>query len=99
MGGKKQFLKLAGAPILVHTLRKVAACDEIAEIFVAAPKEDLPAIEEILSTERLGRTVTVVPGGDHRQDSVRNCLEALFPDTDLVLVHDAVRPLVSAAQI
>ena len=99
MGSKKQFLKLAGIPIFVHTLRKIAACDEVAEIFMAAPREDIPAIEETLRAETLGRMVNIVPGGDHRQDSVRNCLDVIFPDTELVLVHDAVRPFVSITQI
>ena len=99
MGSKKQFLKLAGVPIFVHTLRKIAACDEISEIFMAAPREDVRAIEETLRAEKLDKVVNVVTGGDHRQDSVRNCLDVIFPDTELVLVHDAVRPFVSIAQI
>lgn len=96
---KKQLLRLDGVPILVHTLRKFTACPEITEIWIAAPPEDLAAIREIVSRENLGRNVHVVAGGARRQDSVENCLRALSPATDLVAVHDAVRPFVSPEQI
>ncbi len=99
MGGKKQFLRLAGVPIFVHTLRKFAACDDISEIYVASPREDVGVIEEILRSDQLSKQTIVVPGGAHRQDSVENCLQAVAGDTDLVAVHDAVRPFVSPAQI
>ncbi len=96
---KKQFLQLDGVPILIHTLRKFAACPEVTAIFVAAPRQDHAAIQKMLATENLGKAVTVVDGGNRRQDSVENCLRAVPPDTDLVAVHDAVRPFVSPALI
>ncbi|MBI2820567.1 MAG: 2-C-methyl-D-erythritol 4-phosphate cytidylyltransferase [Acidobacteria bacterium] len=99
MGGKKQFLKLDGIPIFVHTLRKFAACVDVGEIFLAAPQEDISSIEETLWTERLSKQVTVVAGGSRRQDSVENCFRILSHDTELVAVHDAVRPFVSPALI
>lgn len=92
---KKQLLQLEGVPILVHTLRKFVACPEITEIWIAAPAENLAEIQELVRKENLGKTVHVVAGGARRQDSVENCLRALAPDTDLVAVHDAVRPFVS----
>lgn len=92
---KKQLFKLDGIPILVHTLRKIAVCSAITEIWVAAPPEDLAEVEQVLGQENLGKPVEVVAGGARRQDSVENCLRRLPPDTDLVVVHDAVRPLVS----
>lgn len=99
MGGKKQFLKLGGVPIFIRTLRKIAACAEITEIFLAAPPEDIPAMEAALAAESLPKPVTVVPGGSRRQDSVENCLRILPSDTDLVVVHDAVRPFITPALI
>jgi 2-C-methyl-D-erythritol 4-phosphate cytidylyltransferase len=95
MGSKKQFLKLDGIPIFVLTLRKFAACREVGSIYLAAPVEDVPSMEETLRGERLNKAVTVVAGGSRRQDSVENCLRLLAADTDLVAVHDAVRPFVS----
>ena len=96
---KKPLLKLDDTPILVHTLRKFAACQDISEIFIAAPLEDLAEMQTMLKREDLGKSVTVVPGGRHRQESVENCLRVVPPDTDLVAVHDAVRPFVSPALI
>jgi 2-C-methyl-D-erythritol 4-phosphate cytidylyltransferase len=99
MGSKKQFLKLGGMPIFVHTLRKIAGCREITELLMAAPKEDLGAIEQAIRGERFAKPVAVVAGGDRRQDSVENCLQRLPADTELVVVHDAVRPFVSPEMI
>jgi 2-C-methyl-D-erythritol 4-phosphate cytidylyltransferase len=83
----------------VHTLRKFAACPEVTEIWIAAPSEDLAEIREIVSREHFGKDVRVVAGGARRQDSVENCLRALSPGTDLVAVHDAVRPFVTPEEI
>ena len=96
---KKQFLKLDGQPILIHTLRKFAACPEVTDLFVATPKEDLAETRDLIASENLGRNVTVVEGGSRRQDSVENCLREVSSGTDLVAVHDAVRPFVSPALI
>ncbi|MBI4465264.1 MAG: 2-C-methyl-D-erythritol 4-phosphate cytidylyltransferase [Acidobacteria bacterium] len=96
---KKQFLKLEGTPILLHTLRKFVACEDITEIFIAARPEDLSEIQGILSVANMAKKITVVSGGNRRQDSVENCLRVLPPDTELVAVHDAVRPFVSPALI
>jgi 2-C-methyl-D-erythritol 4-phosphate cytidylyltransferase len=96
---KKQFLRLDGTPIFVHTLRKFVACPDVTEIFIAAPQEDMGEIKTALSGEDAGKRVTIVAGGNRRQDSVENCLRAVPPDTKLVAVHDAVRPLVSPALI
>jgi 2-C-methyl-D-erythritol 4-phosphate cytidylyltransferase len=99
MGSKKQFLKLGGVPIFIHTLRKLASCPHITEIFLAAPPDDIPAMEETIRAEPVGKLAAVLAGGDRRQDSVENCLRALPPDTALVAVHDAVRPFVTPEMI
>ena len=95
MGRKKQFLKLDGIPIFVHTLRKFEACQDVSEIFLAAPAEDLEVIEQTIRDTGFCKPMTVIAGGTRRQDSVENCLRRLSVDTDLVAVHDAVRPFVS----
>ncbi len=92
---KKQFMKLDGTPILVHTLRKFAACEGVTEIFLATPPEDTAEMKDTLAQQHLGKRVTVVAGGSRRQDSVENCLNTVPADTELVAVHDAVRPFVS----
>lgn len=95
----KQFTDLAGTPILIHTLRKFAAADAISEIWIALRENELEGFRERLNHEEkdlLKKKVELVIGGEHRQQSVENALNAITaaPD-DVVLVHDAVRPLVT----
>ena len=91
----KQFAELHGAPILLHTLRVFAASARISEIYVAVRKAETDSFRPRLEQEGLGKKVSFVEGGEHRQQSVANALKAVSaaPD-DIVLVHDAVRPLV-----
>lgn len=96
---RKQFMLLDGSPILLHTVRKFAACDRISEIVVVLRREDLEWVEALLGREPWGKTVRVVEGGDSRQQSVENALATLDESTDLVAVHDAVRPFVDLETI
>jgi 2-C-methyl-D-erythritol 4-phosphate cytidylyltransferase len=96
---RKQFMLLDGSPILVHTVRKFASCDRVNEIVVALRPEDLEWVGELLSREVHNVPVRVVEGGNSRQQSVENAFAALDPDTDLVAVHDAVRPFVELETI
>jgi 2-C-methyl-D-erythritol 4-phosphate cytidylyltransferase len=91
---RKQFMLLEGSPILIHTVRKFAASARVSEIVVALRPEDLDWAGEMLAKERSGKTVRTVAGGNSRQESVYNALLSLEADTDLVAVHDAVRPFV-----
>lgn len=96
----KQFTELAGTPILIHTLRKFAAVAAISEVWIALRKTEMNEFQARLEREAkdvLLKTVQLVEGGEHRQHSVGNALAALraAPD-DIVLVHDAVRPFVTA---
>lgn len=96
----KQFLSVGGVPVLVRSLRaflEVARVDAVCVAVRAAERDRVAAqIEEY----GLGQRVHVVEGGDSRQDSVGNALEALeSSEDDIVLVHDAVRPLIDAATI
>ena len=109
-GAPKQFLSLGGVPLLVHSLRAFLAVPRITGIYIAVREPEQARLRELLA--ELSRTelnlegrVHVVSGGDMRQDSVANALAALPSDTvegevpDIVLVHDAVRPLVDPATI
>jgi 2-C-methyl-D-erythritol 4-phosphate cytidylyltransferase len=95
---RKQFMLLDGSPILLHTARKFAASPQVSEIVVAVRPEDIQWVGELLGREIPGR-VRVVEGGNSRQQSVENALAALAPDTDLVAVHDAVRPFIDLETI
>ena len=91
---RKQFMLLEGAPILVHTIRKFVAYPAVTEILVASRREDIEWVRELLHREGSAKPVRLVEGGDSRQQSVENALAALGPDTELVAVHDAVRPFI-----
>jgi 2-C-methyl-D-erythritol 4-phosphate cytidylyltransferase len=93
----KQFSELGGTPILIHTLRKFAASERVAEIVVALRKDEMAGFQETLQHDReLAQKVRLVEGGEHRQQSVANALAAISAAADdVVLVHDAVRPFVT----
>src|SRR5690348_17958959 len=77
---RKQFMLLEGSPILLHTVRKFAACERISEIIVALRREDLEWVSELLQREISNKPVRVVEGGNSRQESVANALAALGDD-------------------
>lgn len=87
---------LDGAPILVHTVRKFVASPLVHEILVAVREEDTDWVTDLLKNEARGLLgpLRIVVGGNSRQESVENALRALDPETDLVAVHDAVRPFI-----
>lgn len=91
MGGtRKPFLQLAGKPLLQHCLEAFFQIDAINQIVVALPGDETTRPEWLVD-ER----VQLVVGGAHRADSVRAGLNALPDDVDVVVVHDAARPLVT----
>jgi len=96
---RKQFMLLDGSPILLHTIRKFVAIPAVRQIVVALRREDLAWVAEMLRREGLAGLVSLVEGGNTRQQSVENALAHLLPDTDLVAVHDAVRPFIDLATI
>jgi 2-C-methyl-D-erythritol 4-phosphate cytidylyltransferase len=98
---RKQFMLLENAPILVHTVRKFVASPLVHDIVVAVRPDDIDWVFEMLhpETRSLLGDLKVVAGGNSRQESVENALAALDPDTDLVAVHDAVRPFVDLETI
>jgi len=98
-GTPKQFLELGGEPLVIFTLRRLAASAAITDFILATRGEELTSLEDRVSKARLGRPARVVHGGDTRQQSVANALAQVAPETEIVLVHDAVRPFVTPAQI
>jgi 2-C-methyl-D-erythritol 4-phosphate cytidylyltransferase len=95
----KQFTELGGTPILIHTLRKFVAVDAVDEIWIALRENEIDGFRERLGKYKdvLKKKVELVAGGEHRQQSVENALKAVAAEPgDIVLVHDAVRPFVTA---
>jgi 2-C-methyl-D-erythritol 4-phosphate cytidylyltransferase len=97
MGGgtPKQFLSLDGVPIFVHTLRKFVSSDAIDEIFLGLRPEDMERVSRELDPEHFSKPVRLVSGGATRQETVARCLSQAPAGTELVVVHDAVRPFVA----
>ena len=96
----KQFTELGGTPILIHTIRKFAAVDAVSEIWIALRDNEIAAFRGRLEKEVKDvlrkKKVELVAGGEHRQQSVESALNAVAAEaSDIVLVHDAVRPFVT----
>lgn len=102
MGGSvpKQFLSLGGEPLVIQSLRALQAAPVVGQIILAVPPADVEYCEhEIVSRQRFTKVTKVVAGGAERQDSVRHALAQIPSDTEIVLIHDAVRPFVTLRMI
>jgi 2-C-methyl-D-erythritol 4-phosphate cytidylyltransferase len=96
----KQFLSLRGIPILIHSLRAFTQCERVVGICIAVRKAEMERTRAQVAEYGFDERVKVVEGGDNRQQSVANALASLdAADDDIVLVHDAVRPLIDGATI
>jgi len=106
MGGikPKQFLEVAGTPILAHTLSALSRVSFIEHIFLIVPEKHIPAAGRVVSDWTRTSTGTIpvieiVTGGAERQDSVYNGLLRLPSECEWVLIHDGVRPFASPGLI
>jgi 2-C-methyl-D-erythritol 4-phosphate cytidylyltransferase len=93
----KQYLLLAGKPILAHTLQVFQDTPFIDDIYVVIPAAEIPYCQEhVVERHGLTKVRQIVPGGAERQHSVMNGLQAAAAagDDDVVLIHDGVRPFV-----
>jgi 2-C-methyl-D-erythritol 4-phosphate cytidylyltransferase len=95
----KQYRDLVGRPIIVRTLQKLDLCPDVRNILVAVPSEFIKQTENILVKWKIRKVIRVVSGGKERHDSIRNALAHLPAQTELVLIHDAVRPFITTAKI
>ena len=98
-GTRKQWIELAGTPVVIHTLRRFDEASSIDEMVVALREEDRAPLEQHLAEESFSKSIRLVDGGRTRQESVQNGLAAVSPDVSIVSVHDAVRPLISVELI
>jgi 2-C-methyl-D-erythritol 4-phosphate cytidylyltransferase len=92
----KQYLRLGRAPILVATLRALGRARSLAGIVVAVPAAHVAATRRLLARARVPKILDVVAGGADRQESVWRGLQRIPADARFVVVHDAVRPFVTA---
>jgi 2-C-methyl-D-erythritol 4-phosphate cytidylyltransferase len=96
----KQFLLLAGTPVIFHTLRVFEQCDSIDEVIVVLPAEESAGFLSLAGKFGVRKLARVVPGGATRSDSVKRGLMAIRSATaEIVVVHDGVRPFVTVEEI
>ena len=95
----KQFLRLGGIPVLQRTIAAFHSLPEVTEIVLVVPVAYIHRTRALVLRAKFTKVRAIVKGGHERQDSVRNGLAACRRNAGLVLVHDAVRPLISRAVI
>ncbi len=99
-GIHKQLIEIAGKPILIHTLEKFQNCDCIDAIIIATAPEIMLEVENLVKKFNITKVVEITIGGNERQDSVYNALQMMvYHHTEIVVVHDAVRPFISCEKI
>ncbi len=89
----KQFLEIAGKPIFLHTIERIASLEEVIQIILALPEAHIPAATAILSGLQVRIAAECVAGGSNRQESVQRGVRHAHSDADVIMVHDAVRPV------
>ena len=96
----KQFLLLAGTPVIFHTLKVFEQCDSINEVIVVLPAEESAGFLSMAGRMGLRKVARVVPGGATRAESVKRGLMSIRSATaEIVAVHDGVRPFVTVEEI
>lgn len=92
----KQFLEIEKKPIVVHTLEKFLQCELVDSILLVVPKDWFRYVtENIIEKHNISKVHKIIIGGATRQESVYNALKALSEEVLTVVIHDAVRPLIS----
>ena len=101
MGGSvnKNLLKLAGEPILIRTLKTFSQVGRVNFLIVVVAEHEVEAVEKLLRATEGLKPWRVTVGGSERQFSIANGLKLLPDDAEIILVHDAARPLISARTI
>ena len=96
----KQFLLLAGTPVIIHTLKVFEQCESINEVIVVLPAAESAGFLSLAGKFGLRKVARVVPGGVTRADSVKRGLLSIRAATaEIVAVHDGVRPFVTVEEI
>ena len=96
---KKQFIEIMNRPLLFWTIDKFADHPEIDQIIITLPQEEILIYKTMIEKEYQNSPITIITGGKQRQDSVYNALVSCPINTELVLIHDGVRPFISQDKI
>lgn len=97
-GVPKQFLRVDGVPIIVHTLRIFQNHDDIDKIYISMVESHIPRMQRLIRIHELNKVCGIVPGGETGQDSIYNALKAAEAENagdSVVLIHDGVRPILT----
>jgi 2-C-methyl-D-erythritol 4-phosphate cytidylyltransferase len=99
LGAPKQFLDLAGTPMVGWSIRTFASIDEIAQLVIATEPESIEPMAALCARLAPAQNVRIVRGGATRQQSVFEGLRVVSDECDAVLVHDGARPLVTVHDV
>lgn len=99
MGFDKLFARLGDKPVVAHTLEAFERAECVDEVILVGRPDRLAELQELVTRAEHKKVRHVIPGGEHRQDSVRAGLNALASGARYVAVHDAARPLITPGQI
>ena len=98
-GEKKQLKLLNGRPLLFHTIQPFIKSELISEILVVVPKDDVIQVDREFKSTLTSKKIEVISGGKTRQESVNNGLKISDKESELICVHDGVRPFVTLSLI
>ena len=96
---KKQFIEIMNRPLLFWTIDKFTDHPDISQIIITLPQDEIEIYQVIIKNEYKKLPISLIEGGKKRQDSVYNALSICPNDTDIVLIHDGVRPFISQISI
>jgi 2-C-methyl-D-erythritol 4-phosphate cytidylyltransferase len=99
MGFDKLKLKIGGKSVLERTLDVFEESDTIDEIILAAPEEEIEAVNSLVQRCSFEKVMAIVKGGKTRQESVKNAIEAVSAEAEYIAVHDGARPLIRIEDI
>lgn len=98
-GADKLYVHLSGRPLLAWTISRFESTEIIDEIIVVAREDEVAKVKEMTKSEGFAKVSSVVKGGEYRQQSTRNGLNAISNDSKVVLIHDGARPLIRTSDI
>lgn len=91
----KAFAVIGGEPLISHALRAFQDCPQVDEIVLVVRRDEIASARELVESRGFSKVKSITPGGEVRQDSVRNGLAEVSPDSEIIAIHDGARPLVT----
>jgi 2-C-methyl-D-erythritol 4-phosphate cytidylyltransferase/2-C-methyl-D-erythritol 2,4-cyclodiphosphate synthase len=95
----KVFFELKGKPLFIWAVEPFEKSEKIDSIWLVTRKDAIKKVEKTINKFNIKKIKKIIEGGKERQDSVYNALKSLPSDTDIVLIHDAARPMVTQSLV